>query len=239
MRLYLLILVVLVGCTSNPCTHKAGNHTKEVRALSAFKYLNIRKNIEVKWMPDTAFFVEVEGAKNSLPFVETIVENDTLQLYDHNKCMFLRDLSTNPVLIVHAPRIEYVGQWGTNNFTVLGKLKQPSFSFRAEFWSGDLRIDSLETDSAFIRVISGGAADLYVSGKSNYLYSFFRGLGNMHMKNAESETGHFVSWTTGYCEVSAPKTLLVELYRSGNITCFGTPTSVKKDRFGTGDLLFK
>lgn len=240
MKQSLFLLLILAGCTSNPCAHRSGNYSKEKRTLPSFQYLNIRKNIEVKWVIDSAFYVEVEGGENSNRFVETKVESDTLQLFDKNKCMFLRDLSQSPIVTVHAPYLGYVGHWGTNNFSVIGKLKQPKFEFRAEFWSGDLKIDSMETDSAFIRIVSGGAADIWVSGKSTYFYGFFRGLGNMHLKNLQSETGHFVSWTTGFFEIAAPRDmLLTELYRAGNITCFGTPKSVKKDRFGSGDLIFK
>lgn len=212
------LALLLAGCkkpSDRKCWKSHGDTISETRDVGTFNHLAIDDHMMVVLIEDSVHSVEVEAGENTISFVETLVELDTLKLSDHNKCGFLRSYKQDIRITISAPDLSFIRQRSTGDIESPDTLHYPSLHYRGKFSSGNTTL-ILDTDSSTFHVETG-PADLYLSGQADYVYIYHSGNGYAYATNLLAQTVHVSNASTGDFHVNAALRLIVELNGTGDV----------------------
>ena len=171
-----------------------GSTTTENRNISGFTAISTAGSTNIYVSPGAAFKVEVKGYSNLLPYYETKLVNNTLQLGFKEGVNVKNDNTL--------PSLNGLSLAGSGNISTSG-----SFPSVTDFNA---------------RVTGSGNIEFSTGSCSNF-YATIDGSGNIMALNMVADKAETNTSGSGNTEITANTTLKVRIAGSGNVYYHGTP----------------
>jgi hypothetical protein len=231
--------LILLGSCKKPadrsCWKAHGENSLEVRDLALFNSIEVNDHIFVEITFDTFQSVRVEAGENVLGFIATKVENGNLVLLDGNKCAWLRNYDQQITVHITTDRLDSLVNNSTANITSTNTIVVPTFRYASYQGSGTVSLD-LDVSSARI-IAQTGPVDITLIGRTNNLYVYHSGNGNIDTKWLMSRNTQVNHAGTGEFHVHAVNTISAEIFSKGNVYYSGDPFSVIVNATDDGQLI--
>ncbi|HEV7330307.1 MAG TPA: head GIN domain-containing protein [Flavisolibacter sp.] len=191
-------LLLLASCTKDRISG-SGTVTTENRNVANFTEVSTSGSSDVHIVQGTAFSVQVKGYNNLLPFFETKVINNTLEVgYQQG---------TN----IHNDNIEVF-------------VTMPSFEGARIDGSADIDVKGAFTSNSVILSVYGSGNIDIEAGSTQSLTTDISGSGNIRAFGLAAEHADASITGSGTAELNVANHLKADIAGSGNIYYKGTPT---------------
>ncbi len=226
--LVLLLMVSVVSCINNHRrVHGNGKPGTQNRNVARVTGISLMSGIDVE-VTSGEPSVKLEGDENILPYVETRVNNGSLEIrYRKN----YRIETDNPVKVyVSTPDLKSVKISGGGNVTADDKLSsnQPmTFSISG---SGDI---FMNVNTPKVRGNISGSGNLNLTGETKDVDVDISGSGNYRGKSLKAENADISITGSGDAEAFADVSLKAKVVGSGTIRYAGN-AEVKQNITGSG-----
>ncbi len=230
-------LLMLVACqkeSAPDCLKSTGPETEELRAAPPFQRIDLDDNIDLEISRDSVFSIRVKGGKNLLGKIETSVNEGVLRIRNHNRCNFVRSYKRRLTVQVSTPTLDKISYYGSGTIRSAGTLDFPVLTLEGKNSGSELFL-SLDCDSLYA-LIHTGVSNLYLSGKSDYVYLYSIGSSIFYAGDLEGGYVHASNGSTGNFHVNAREFLHAEIRSRSNILYRGNP-QISLRTEGTGKLL--
>lgn len=236
----LLSLFVLNACKkaeNRSCFKFVGTTKSKEIGLDNFDKLILNPHVIYEIIQDSTNKVVITGGENLINFIETKVEDGTLEITNINKCHFLRNAKKLVKVEIHCTEIININFKGSEPFTSKGLLNFPYLTLHIRDGAGpvNLNIQSIVLDAD----ISHGWGDYTLTGIAKYARISARSNGFCDTYGLTVTDSIFVaSETAGNIKVNANGIPLHGYLKSvGDILYKGTPTNIDVLDTGVGSLL--
>ena len=247
----LIAAMFISGCGLQIVTGsgKIATETREVGNFSAVKLAGIGDVIITQ--TDTVS-VRIEAEDNLIPYFETTVQGDTLNIGIKDQYLGYNLHPTRPVrFYVSTPDLNAIALAGSGNI-ITSDVKSKDFKVSL-LGSGDITNDSLTATTVDINLAGSGnvsldkisadsisstiagSGDISVAGKVVDQTSRIVGSGDYRASDLESETATVRVTGSGNSYVRATSSLNVTILGSGDVNYTGHP-SVNTSIAGSGDV---
>lgn len=212
--------IVIISATLSffSCTKERisgnGSTITETRNISNFTAISASGSTNVYINQGATFKVEVKGYSNLLPYYETRLVNNTLQVsYKQN----MNIKNDNTEVFITLPVLNGLALSGSGSITTSG-----AFNGNTDF-----------------NVTISGSGNIHFSrGTSQNFYSKVDGSGNINMLNMVAAKADATITGSGKTEITANNQLKVEIIGSGKLYYHGTPV-ITTSITGSGTVLPK
>lgn len=235
-----VILIAFIACNNqDPCRHPAGHKSKEIRQLPKYHHIKVQNHIPISVIQSNFSDATIYADDGSIPFLKTEVRNDTLFIWNNNRCSWLRHYDQNISIALQTSNIESIIQEGSADISLEGKWKLPKLNIHTIHYSGNINFQDIDIDSLKFYEKVSGSCHLKLKGAINYGYLFMRGTGSIDATQLTSHTLHLSSYSYGNMIALAPDSLLAEIHYYGDIIINGNPKWEKIDQTGMGNYIKK
>lgn len=207
----------------------AGQAITEVRPVGDFRAIAVSGGFDLKVRQGTQPAVEVRGEANLLPYLETTVENGTLQVR-WKKGSRLRVKDT-PLVNVTAVELQSLANAGSSAVAI-APFKTPRLAISLA-GSGDLSIDTLQTEDLAVSI--AGSGDMRASGQAGRLQLRIAGSGDVQCDALKADDVTVSISGSGDASVHAARSLSVKIAGSGDVLYRGDP-QVNTSIAGSGSV---
>lgn len=204
------LLALTVACQKDRITG-GGPTSTEDRAINNFTAISTSGSTDITVLKGTTFNVSVKGYTNLLPYLETVVINNTLQVRFKNHTVVRND---NTEVTVTMPVLNGLSISGSANIVSTGDFS---------------------SNNDFNTKISGSGNITLEKGSSKNLASEIAGSGDVHAFGFQVENAKVHISGSGNTHVTASSNLNVEISGSGNVYYKGSP-SVSASVSGSGKV---
>lgn len=206
-------ILLLASCTKD---HIRGVGPKDTvtRNVANFTSVSGAGNSNVFITQGAEFKVEVKGYSNLIPYFETKVINNELQLGYRDNISVKND---NIEVFITMPFLNGVKLSGSGEIKTSGNF------------NGNIRFDAFVAGSGNIIIEQGSAKQFFAS---------IAGSGNIHAINMVAEKAEINSTGSGNTEITATQELKVRISGSGNVYYKGSPQIISEIA-GSGNVLPK
>lgn len=221
-----ILLSLFASCNNEEawdCFKTTGEEAAEIRELSLFNQIDIKDEIALVLVQDSAQFVEVVGGKNLLPKVITEIDNGVLSIRNENTCDPVRSFKRELIVKVHSPDIRKIYTESVKNITSEDTLFYPSLTL--EVFNG-VGVFEVLLKGNFSCYVHSGSLDINVSGHADSVYLYNAGLGFVDCKNLKTSYFHLNHNSTGDAHVFSNGQLIIENDGVGTVYYRGNPTSI-------------
>lgn len=200
-KLFILALasIAFASCSQDRITG-SGSTTTETRSVNNFTGVSTSGSTGVDIIQGATFRVEVSGYNNLLPYLETVVINNVLQVRYKNNVNIRHD---NTHVTITMPQVNYLSISGSANIDARG-----NFTAINEFQSR----------------ISGSGSISIEKGTAKNFRSEISGSGDVNAFGLQVETANVKISGSGNTHVTATSNLNVEIAGSGNVYYKGSPS---------------
>jgi hypothetical protein len=206
-----------------------GPATTESRSAGEFRAIAVSGGIDLKVRQGGQPAIEVRAEANLLPYLETAVENGTLQVR-WKKGSKLRVKDT-PQVSVTAVELQSISTAGSSNLAI-APLKTPKLAISLA-GSGDVSIDTLQTEELAVSI--AGSSDVTASGQAGRLQLRIAGSGDIKCDALKADDVTVSISGSGDASVHAAKSLSVSIAGSGDVLYRGD-AQVKSSIVGSGNV---
>lgn len=176
-----------------------GSTITETRTVSNFTAITASGSTNVYINQGAAFKVEVKGYSNLLPYYETKLVNNTLQLgYKQN----VNVKNDNTEVFITLPVLNSLSIFGSGNIAASGIFAGNNDFHASISGSGNISIDA---------------------GSSQNFFATIAGSGNIRALNFVTDKAETNTSGSGNTEITANNQLKVKIAGSGNVYYRGTP----------------
>lgn len=230
MKTALLAIFFMAVLSSCKMISGNGNVKKETRNPGTFTKIHSSGTADVVITSGSNCAVTVEDDDNLLPYLETNVENGTLQIHYKDGVSVTND---HAKIYVTAPTLSEVATSGTSNITVSGLLQNPGkISFKT---SGVGNIEG-EVDAPAISVSISGAGTVKLRGRTKDFDCEISGVGHADCGNLESENTTVSVSGVGGAHVFASVHLNARVSGTGSVHYRGNPQNPEIHTSGVGNI---
>ncbi len=232
-----------------------GAYEKQTRDAKDFKGIDLMASGDVFVKQGAAYKVVVEGQKNILDILETVVENGILQIKFKSGSWNINTEKLN--IYVETPSVSSLVLSGSGNISLESAIKSDDFDIKIS-GSGNIKtVDGLTAKTLNVEI--GGSGDVHIgTANATTLKAAILGSGNIDIQGTGEKAAYEV---TGSGDINASdfKTKTAEAHStgSGNINCHasesidahvtgsgdinygGNPPSVKSSVTGSGEITKK
>jgi hypothetical protein len=187
-----------------------GHVVNDQRSITEFNEISTFGLFEIEWHSGPAGLV-VTTDQNLLPYIETRVSGNTLQLRTRER-----------VRPTHSIKIN-VSSATLNGADLRGGV--------------DLVVKQLSGPKFYVR--SRGASDITVDGTVEQLLVDLTGASDLKAKSLQAKTVEISSAGAASASVTATETLRVSITGAGDVTYYGNPKNVEKHLAGAGSIRHK
>lgn len=240
--IYISILLTMVfSCKKaedRKCWKSAGKQIEKIIYLSEFNELEIGQHISVTLIQDTVNYAIIKGAENLINLIETNVSFNKLTILNSNKCNFLRSYKKKDIhVLLHFKNISNIEYNGSEKLDSENILNLDVLTLYVKDGAGTI---NLKLNSNYIFASVGkGYGDLNFQGTTKY--ANFNITSNAYCNLNEliiQDSIDFISNTVAPCYLNiANCDARIQIEGSGNVIYRGVPLSLKKIRFGSGQIL--
>ncbi|WP_435262787.1 head GIN domain-containing protein [Tenacibaculum sp. nBUS_03] len=208
-----------------------GNVTTETRKVKNFERVNVNGSFDVKLVEGNEGRISIEGEENIIPYIETIVKNNKLNL-KFKKNINIRT-TRKLVITVSFESIEGVSLSGSGDVTVHNKIKEDAVSFSI---AGSGNIKAI-VNANTVKTSIGGSGDIKLKGKTNNLKCSIAGSGDVKAYDLKASNLKASIAGSGNVQTSVSKKIKANVVGSGNIYYKGKPKQIDTNSLGSGDVI--
>ena len=230
MKAFLFAIFFIAALSSCNTMTGNGDVKKETRSPGIFTKVHSSGSADVEITSRSNCAVTVEDDENLLPYLETNVENGTLNIrYQHG--IFVSD--DHAKIYITAPSLSGVTTSGASNITLNGVLQNSDkISFNT---SGVGNIDG-EVDAPAVSVTISGTGTVKLHGLTKDFDCDISGVGHAECGNLESENTKVDVSGVGDAHVFASVHLSAKVTGAGNIYYRGNPQNPEIQTSGVGNV---
>lgn len=233
--------VLLMGLSSckkenmGDCFKPVGPQTYQLRTLQPFTVVQVEKNVDVVFVPDTAEFVVVSCGQNLIDLIKTDVTDGKLTITNHNKCNWVRKLDTPIKAEVHLRALKELYYKGSGTITNVDTLRNDNLLVDCYDASGNINL--VVKNGWNVVAQHTGNADVTLRGIVSANTMFSGGNGFIDCRNLITPQAFVRHSGTGNFYVFAADSLDVKIELIGDVYYFGHPPVITKTITGTGKLI--
>jgi hypothetical protein len=221
------------------CLKTAGNKITKIIPLPSFHKMELHQGMKIELIQDTADFLEIVSGENLVNFIDWTVTDAKLEVWNNNKCPYLRYKNGDVTLKIHFIALSALTYWGSELLTNVDAIHTNHLDVLMNDGAGDLSLNILANT---INIQNPhGFANLFLKGSCSYLRLDFDGNGCFDTRNMlvdDSISVMYASNGKSFLSVDQLK-IKAELSNSGDIWAYGVPSIIQKVRYSTGDLILK
>ncbi len=209
-----------------------GNVTTETRKTSDYDKIAVGGSFDVELVKGKEGNISLEGEDNLLPYIETVVEKNTLKVrYKKNI-----NIKTTRRLTITIPftAIEGISLGGSGSVSSNSVIKAEDFKANIG-GSGNMK---LEVNATSISSNIGGSGSISLSGKATELKCSIAGFGNIKAYDLNVDKAKVSIAGSGSVQTTAKSYIKASVAGSGNVYYKGNP-EVKKSAVGSGSVINK
>lgn len=210
-----------------------GNLKKETRTVGSYNALASSGSWDVRVSYGSSNTIEVEGDENLLPYIETVVEGNTLQIKAKNKSN-LRS-KRKVTVYVSLTKVTAVALSGSGDISGNGNFSNDGNTDVKLSGSGNIKFAFEQFKS--LEVSISGSGNVVLEGKANTVNARISGSGNADCSGvtAEDATGKISG--SGNIKINANKSIDASISGSGNVYYKGSATDVRTHKAGSGRVV--
>ena len=235
-NLFVLSLIVAVSLSS-ACRYVGGERVKgngnaggEDRSVGNFNSVSSHGEYDVYLTQGAGYSVRVEADENLLQYIETVVENNVLEI--RTRQGFSLKSRTDLKVHITAPAYSKVKTFGSGNILTENKLNNTSPIELELSGSGDIKV---ELNAPEVRAELRGSGNINVGGETRSFTGEIRGSGDIHAANLKAENVDVDIAGSGNADVFASVKLNVDVKGSGDVKYRGG-AQVSSDIAGSGSV---
>jgi hypothetical protein len=183
--------------------------------------------------------MEVIAGENLVNFIDWTVVDGKLEIWNRNKCPFLRYKKDGVTLKIHFSALSKLIYWGSELLTNKDTIQTNHLDVLMNDGAGDL---DLTVEANSINVVNPhGFSNIALGGMCNFLRLDIDGYGRFDARQmlvSDSISVMYASNGISYLTANQVK-LKAELSSTGDIWYYGQPSVIDKLRYSTGDLIQK
>jgi hypothetical protein len=207
-----------------------GNFKTEDRQLSNFSSVSSHGSYDVYLTQGTAYSVRIEAESNLLPYIETNVEGDVLEI--RTKKGYWLSSKSDMKVYVTAPAFSKVKTFGSGNILSQGMLNNTSAILMESSGSGDIRV---ELNAPEVSAELRGSGSIDIKGETRNFTGEIKGSGEIQAASLKAENVTVDIMGSGSAEVFASVKLNVDVKGSGDVKYRGG-AQVSSDIAGSGSV---
>jgi hypothetical protein len=239
---FILLILVCWACQKAPersCWKGTGPIEMIQLPLDSFSFLHVHPHMEVVLVQDSLHYVEWLAGQNLQSFLSATIENDTLQLHNHNRCGFLRYRNGDVKVVVHYTTLKELHLDNSEAVSTYNNWTQDDVLIFLKEGVGKV-ILALKAHKVTVRN-NQGWQNLRLSGTVGSLFVYLDGSAALEAPAlAVQDSISFRSESPLSSWLRADQILLkAQLYGAGNLFYSSTPTTLLKTEYGTGKVLPK
>lgn len=218
------VFIALQSCRKDPvfnCFVKNGDEITVEREIGApFENIEIYGVIDLEITQAPEYQLRIEAGEHIESQYTTRIENGTLIIDDESNCRAVRNFK-RPKMYVSLPVLKHLEYYGNGTVTNTGTLVTDRLTI--DLWLGGEEVNlNIETDLIEGR-IHGSTCDLVLSGRTNHLAVYKRGLGKLKAFDLSAQTCFVESYSSTDSEVTVNSILDAKLDFKGNLFYRGDP----------------
>ncbi len=227
-----LLFAIFFIAALGSCNMMAGNGNvkKETRNPGIFTKVHSSGSADVEITSGSNCAVTVEDDGNLLPYLETNVENGTLNIRYKDGISVATD---HAKIYITAPALSEVTTSGTSNITVKGVLQN---SDKISFTTSGVGNIVGEVDAPAVSVTISGTGTVKLSGRTKIFDCDISGVGHAACGNLESENTNVSVSGVGDAHVFASVHLSATVNGAGNVYYRGNPQNPEIHTSGVGSV---
>lgn len=237
------ILILLVSCEKQEdraCFKSTGEETSVEITVDAFNKLYLKEHMEFVLIQDSVEKVVITGGKNLVNFIDVKVIDGRLEIYNTNRCSFLRSYKKKIKVEVHFVQLINIHFEGTETLTNIGTLQFNWLTVLIRDGAGPVKLNF--NANTIYTTIAHGWGDFTYTGSVNYANFNVRSNGYCDTYGLNvSDSITVISNTPGTSKVNANGAQLrAETDGSGDIWYKGIPNGAPIIyQYGTGKVISK
>ena len=225
--LVILILSLIYSCEKGhrtDCLKSYGEQVKINRNIEAFGTINIRTHVDLTLIEDSTNWIEVISGENLVDGIITEVTNGALNIYDANKCHWMRSYDNKNEVIVHYKQFHHIYFESTGNIKFSNAFTFDSLTIDCWNAGGSLEVKLNNKECHFnIHTLT---SDITASGQTDNLYCYQGGNGFIYATDVETTNCFVSNFGIGDFYVKASNKLVIQLSNVGNVYYGGSPNEV-------------
>lgn len=230
MKTALLAIFSIAVLSSCKMISGNGNVQKQTRNPGTFTKVHSSGSADVVIMNGSNCSITVEDDENLLPYMETVVNNGTLQIHYRDGISVTND---HAKIYVTAPTLSDVTTSGASNITVSGILKNPDkISFNT---SGVGNIEG-EVDAPAVSATISGTGTVKLQGHTKDFDCELSGVGHADCGNLQSENTTVSVSGVGVAHVFASVHLSATVSGTASVHYRGNPQNPEIHTSGVGSV---
>lgn len=230
---YVLLMFALTSCMSTAQTVDGNGAVKsETRAVSGFNGVASDGPFDVAISFGESSNVNVEADENLLPYIETVVEHNTLYIRSKDD-QALRSKNKMTVTL-SMTELKSLALNGSGVITANGKFSNSGSTDVALNGSGhvDLSFDSFGSMDAVI----SGSGHMKLEGNARDLNAAINGSGDIDAYGLTVDNATVSISGSGNVNVTSNKSVTASISGSGNVNYKGNATQVTEQSSGSGKV---
>lgn len=240
--LLLLLFLQVTSCKkpeNRSCWKGAGSSISKIIVLPEFQQMEIHQRLKIELIQDSVSFMEVIAGENLVNFIDWKVVDGKLEIWNRNKCPFLRYKNDELTLKIHFSALSKLIYWGSELLTSKDTIQTNHLDVLMNDGAGDLNLTVVANS---INVVNPhGFSNISLGGTCNFLRLDIDGYGRFdarQMQVTDSISLMYASNGISYLSANQVK-LKAELSSTGDIWYYGQPSVIEKIRYSSGDLIQK
>lgn len=240
--LLLLLFLQVTSCKkpeNRSCWKGAGSSISKIIVLPDFQQMEIHQRLKIELIQDSVSYMEVIAGENLVNFIDWKVVDGKLEIWNRNKCPFLRYKNDELTLKIHFSALSKLIYWGSELLTSKDTIQTNHLDVLMNDGAGDLNLTVLANS---INVVNPhGFSNISLGGTCGFLRLDIDGYGRFdarQMQVTDSISLMYASNGISYLSANQVK-LKAELSSTGDIWYYGQPSVIEKIRYSSGDLIQK
>lgn len=218
------------------CVKSTGPTNVIYHDVKDFNCIYLKDKMDLYLTQGPNFEVRVEAGANLQSLIKTELDGETLKVFNTNRCNWVRGYKHKIKVYITAPYFKYLKHGGLGVIESVGTIVQDTISLRSEN-SGDFK---LNVDAYMLKTSSHGNGDMYLTGVTNRLESYYYGTNYLYASDLNVSSYVFLdSYSIGHAYINAPENGLMDIIidRAGNVHYKGNPATINLTRNGKGNLI--
>ena len=224
----LLLPFALQACNLANCVRGSGSPVRRTVDLQEFNGIMAEGSIDVRVTRADVQRVEVEAQENLFDLIITEVKDGALHV-GTTGCI----ANSKPITVhISLPYLTAVTVQGSGDLTSSDRFTADAFVASVQ-GSGSIRVG---VEARTVQAAAQGSGDIDLSGRCDDLEAHVQGSGTIEAKDLHATNVEASVQGSGDINVHATGRLAAHIGGSGDITYRGSPSEVKKDIAGSGEL---
>lgn len=233
----ILLLLSLAVITLPSCDYVNGERIRgngdiksDERQATNFSSVSSHGGYDVHLTQGSGYNVKVEAESNLLPYIETVVDGDVLEI--RTKDGYWLSSKRNMKVYITAPSFAKVSTFGSGNIVSESKLNNTSAIEMEVAGSGDIKVD---INAPEVKAELRGSGNIILNGETRSFGGSIRGSGDIRASGLKAETVDVDIAGSGNADVFASVKLNVDVKGSGDVRYQGG-ANVSSDIKGSGSV---